>query len=80
MKSTLCLWIALLFTMSSGAIPAISDRAFRIPLQRRSRNTAADPMLVESGTSERSLGAQRAAQLISYARECVFGFLFIRFV
>ena len=31
MRSTLCLWIALLFTMSSGAIPAISDRAFRIP-------------------------------------------------
>ncbi|KAG8212929.1 aspartic peptidase domain-containing protein [Butyriboletus roseoflavus] len=68
MKSTLRLWIILLSAMSAGAIPAVSNRALRIPLQRRSLN-AVDLIPDQLNPSERFLGAKRVAQFISYARE-----------
>lgn len=64
--------------MLAGAIPAISNRALRVPLQRRSRNPE-DPMSVRSASSEQFLGAERVANLISYAHECVFSSLVIPF-
>ncbi|KAI9566870.1 Asp-domain-containing protein [Boletus coccyginus] len=68
MKPTSRLWIVLSLTMLAGAIPAISSRALRVPLQRRSGN-AGDPTSVQSATSEPFLGAQRVANMISYAHE-----------
>jgi len=70
MKSASRLWIALSLTMLAGAIPAISNRALRVPLQRRS-GIAGDPTLVQSATSKRYLGAKRVANMISYAHQCV---------
>ncbi|KAH0833493.1 aspartic peptidase domain-containing protein [Lanmaoa asiatica] len=68
MKSAPRLWIMLSLAILAGAMPTISDRALRIPLHRRSLN-AVDPTLVQSATSERFLGAQRVAQLISHTNE-----------
>lgn len=71
MKSTPRLWTVLSYAMLAAAMPAISNRALRIPLQRRSLDSV-DPMSVQSDTGEQFLGARRVAQLISYAHECVF--------
>lgn len=81
MKYTLRLWAVFSLSMLGGAIPLISNQGLRIPLQRRSLNlNSVDPMSVPSDTSERFLGAQRVAQLISYTRECVFCSLVIHLV
>lgn len=70
MTSALCLWIVLSHAILADAMPTISNRALRVPLQRRSRNTG-DPTPVQSVTGERYLGAERVASLIDFAHQCV---------
>ena len=76
MKTPLILSTVLSVAILSCAIPTaptISDRALRIPLQRRSRN-ATDSSSVQSATGGRFLGGERVADLIHYTYECVFRF------
>ena len=51
MKSAPCLWAVLSLAMLAGAIPAISNRALWVPLQRRSSNAGARVGPVRSGKS-----------------------------
>lgn len=71
MKSIPRLWIILSLTMLAVARPATSDRALRIPLERRSRYVR-DPMSAQSVASEQFLGAERVERLVSYAHKYVF--------
>ncbi|KAG9316123.1 aspartic peptidase domain-containing protein [Chiua virens] len=76
MKSTSFFITILSLVVHSTAVPAVSERTLRIPLQRRSRYTG-DPVSYQSSTGEPFLGTHRVAQMISYASECVSCFISI---